>query len=162
VVSALHAHVVFVTTYRRGVFDAAMLDACERTMRDVSADVSAVLVAFTGEQELLNGTVCHGVRLRTVIAPSRQRAWVSYGINRDNLDLSTGIPITLGNNPSCYISLSYQLVVDDSGKHLMVESSLILRWLVGQALGPPILTRSASPAPHHVWTNGWRGPGGAD
>ncbi|CUU57311.1 putative transposase [Parafrankia irregularis] len=51
VVSVLHVHVVFVTKYRRGVFDEAMLDACERTMRDVCADFGARLVAFNGEDD---------------------------------------------------------------------------------------------------------------
>ncbi|WP_250285118.1 IS200/IS605 family transposase, partial [Frankia sp. CiP1_Cm_nod2] len=51
VVSALHVHLVFVTKYRRGVFDDAMLNACERTMRGVCDDFGARLVAFTGEDD---------------------------------------------------------------------------------------------------------------
>ncbi len=51
VVSALHVHLVFVTKYRRGVFDSAMLDACERTMRDVCDDFGARLVEFNGEDD---------------------------------------------------------------------------------------------------------------
>ncbi|WP_239373387.1 MULTISPECIES: IS200/IS605 family transposase [unclassified Frankia] len=51
VVSALHIHLVFVTKYRRGVFDAAMLNTCEQTMRDVCADFSARLVEFNGEDD---------------------------------------------------------------------------------------------------------------
>jgi putative transposase len=42
---------VFVTKYRRGVFDSAMLDACEQTMRDVCDDFGARLVEFNGEDD---------------------------------------------------------------------------------------------------------------
>ncbi|MCK9923221.1 IS200/IS605 family transposase [Frankia sp. AgPm24] len=51
VVSALHVHLVFVTKYRRGVFDDAMLDACERTMRAVCDNFGARLVEFNGEDD---------------------------------------------------------------------------------------------------------------
>ena len=46
VVSALHVHLVFVTKYRRGVLDAATLDACETTMRKVA--VSAMVNSLKG------------------------------------------------------------------------------------------------------------------
>ena len=51
VVSALNVHLVFVTKYRRGVLDAAMLDACETAMRKVCADFSADLREFNGEDD---------------------------------------------------------------------------------------------------------------
>ncbi len=50
-VSALHVHLVFVTKYRRGVLDAAMLDHCEATMRGVCADFGATLAEFDGEDD---------------------------------------------------------------------------------------------------------------
>ncbi|MFI8076375.1 transposase, partial [Streptomyces sp. NPDC086033] len=37
VVYNLHAHLVFVTKYRRGVFDDDMLKRCEEIMREVCA-----------------------------------------------------------------------------------------------------------------------------
>jgi putative transposase len=49
VVSALRAHVVFVTKYRRGVLDDAMLRCCEAVMRTVCADFGAELREFNGE-----------------------------------------------------------------------------------------------------------------
>jgi putative transposase len=51
VVSALHAHLVFVTKYRRGVLDSAMLGCCEAAMRKVCADFGAELREFNGEDD---------------------------------------------------------------------------------------------------------------
>jgi putative transposase len=51
VVSALHVHLVFVTRYRRGVLDAAMLGTCETAMRKVCADFGAELREFNGEDD---------------------------------------------------------------------------------------------------------------
>ena len=42
-VSLLHAHLVFVTKYRRPVFTGAMLTYCEHTMRAACADLDAEL-----------------------------------------------------------------------------------------------------------------------
>lgn len=50
-VSALHVHLVFVTKYRRGVLDAAMLTACEASMRKVCGDFGAELREFNGEDD---------------------------------------------------------------------------------------------------------------
>ncbi|TLF77351.1 IS200/IS605 family transposase [Nocardia cyriacigeorgica] len=51
VVSALHVHLVFVTKYRRGVLNDAMLNLCEATMREVCADFDARLVEFNGDDD---------------------------------------------------------------------------------------------------------------
>lgn len=50
-VSLLHAHLVFVTKYRRKVFTDAMLTYCEHTMREVCNDLSAELVEFNGDAD---------------------------------------------------------------------------------------------------------------
>lgn len=47
-VSALHAHLVFVTRYRRDVFDDDMLRLCEQVMRKACADFEAGLREFNG------------------------------------------------------------------------------------------------------------------
>ena len=49
VVFNLHVHLVFVTKYRRGVFDDAMLTRCEEIMRDVCQSFEAELREFNGE-----------------------------------------------------------------------------------------------------------------
>ncbi len=51
VVSALHAHLVFVTKYRLGVLDDAMLRCCEVAMRKVCGDFGAELREFNGEAD---------------------------------------------------------------------------------------------------------------
>ena len=49
VVHNLHVHLVFVTKYRRGVFNAQMLTRCEEVMRAVCRDLGAHLHEFNGE-----------------------------------------------------------------------------------------------------------------
>lgn len=51
VVSAMHVHLVFVTKYRRGVLDDAMLIRCEQVMREVCGDFGAELAEFNGEHD---------------------------------------------------------------------------------------------------------------
>ena len=48
-VFAMHAHLVFVTKYRGGVFRQEHLAAMERIMRAVCKDFDATLVEFNGE-----------------------------------------------------------------------------------------------------------------
>jgi REP element-mobilizing transposase RayT len=45
----LHVHLVFVTRYRRGVFDDGMLRFCEEVMRKVCGDFEADLREFNGK-----------------------------------------------------------------------------------------------------------------
>ena len=51
VVWNIHAHLVFVTKYRRGVLDADMLDRCHQVMQDVCAAFGAELAEFNGEED---------------------------------------------------------------------------------------------------------------
>ncbi|MEV8405191.1 IS200/IS605 family transposase [Streptomyces niveus] len=47
----LHAHLVFVTKYRKGVFDDAMLKRCEEIMREVCVGFETELREFNGERD---------------------------------------------------------------------------------------------------------------
>jgi putative transposase len=47
----LHAHLVFVTKYRRVLFDDAMLKRCEENMREVCDSFEAELREFNGERD---------------------------------------------------------------------------------------------------------------
>lgn len=49
--SLLHAHLVFVTKYRRRVFTNAMLTFIEHTLRQVCVDLDVELVEFNGEAD---------------------------------------------------------------------------------------------------------------
>lgn len=51
VVWNLHAHLVFVTKYRRGAFTKPMLERCEQIMSDVCNDFGATLTEFNGEDD---------------------------------------------------------------------------------------------------------------
>ena len=50
-VSALHAHLVFATKYRRPVFTDEMLTFAENTMRAMCSELDAELVEFNGETD---------------------------------------------------------------------------------------------------------------
>jgi len=50
-VYTLHAHLIFVTKYRRPVFTGEMLTFCEHLMRGVCADLNAELREFNGETD---------------------------------------------------------------------------------------------------------------
>ncbi|MGW0805791.1 IS200/IS605 family transposase [Nonomuraea sp. NPDC002799] len=51
VVSAMHVHLVFVTTYRRNVFNDEMLRRCEEIMIEVCDSFEAELREFNGEDD---------------------------------------------------------------------------------------------------------------
>jgi putative transposase len=56
-------HLVFVTKYRRDVFDGAMLTACERVMRGLCAEMGAELREFNGETDHVHLLVHYPPRL---------------------------------------------------------------------------------------------------
>lgn len=60
--------------------------------------------AFADElNDLLNRTVCSGIRLRSVITKPG-RAMIGYKIDKHDLDPIVGIPLTLGSKaPAGYI-----------------------------------------------------------
>lgn len=50
-ISKMHVHLVFVTKYRRGVFDAAAIDALRDIFQSVCRDLEATLVQMDGEDD---------------------------------------------------------------------------------------------------------------
>jgi putative transposase len=50
-VSLLHAHLVFVTKYRRTLFTDGVLTFCGHTMRAVCAELDVELLEFNGEAD---------------------------------------------------------------------------------------------------------------
>ncbi|MEU9885010.1 IS200/IS605 family transposase [Sphaerisporangium sp. NPDC051011] len=59
VVCNLHAHLVFVTKYRRGVFTNEMPARCEEIMREVCADFEVELGEFNGEHDHVHLLIHH-------------------------------------------------------------------------------------------------------
>ena len=51
VVFLLHAHLVFVTKYRKGVFTKSMLDSMRDVFNSVCSDFESSLVEFDGEKD---------------------------------------------------------------------------------------------------------------
>jgi putative transposase len=58
-VSALHAHLVFVTKYRRPVFSCETPTSCEHTTHAMCAALDAELVEFNREADHLHPPVTH-------------------------------------------------------------------------------------------------------
>jgi hypothetical protein len=82
--------------------------------------------AFTNElTDLLNGTVCDGIRLSAVYSKVRKKAWVGYKITKNAAASEEAVPIgCTGGQPHVYLGISQTLAVDETGgPYLMVVSS---------------------------------------
>jgi putative transposase len=82
-VSALYAHLVFVTKYRRPILSAAMLDFCEHTMRGVCSDLGAELVEFNGEPDHAHLLVTYPPSLAISTLVRRLKGRASYAVPRE-------------------------------------------------------------------------------
>ena len=81
--SLLHAHLVFVTKYRRKVLTDEMLTFCEHTMRAVCADLDVELVEFTGEADHLHLLVAYPPTLAISILVQRLKGRTAYAVRRE-------------------------------------------------------------------------------
>jgi putative transposase len=82
-VSLLHAHLVFVTKYRRQVFTDAMLTYCESTMRAVCADLDADLVEFNSEADHVHLLVAYPPTLAISVLAQRLKGRAAYEMRRE-------------------------------------------------------------------------------
>jgi putative transposase len=82
-VSLLHAHLVFVTKYRRPVFTGAMLTFTETTMRGACADLAAELVEFNGETDHVHLLVAYPPTLAISVLVQRLKGRTSHAIRRE-------------------------------------------------------------------------------
>ena len=78
---------------------------------------------FAGDlSELLNGTVTHGVRLRSYM-DRRGRAVVGYKVSESN-PVGDCVPLTISRSPArLYLSVLHTLELDDSGTFLTTNKS---------------------------------------
>lgn len=90
----------------------------ERDSRELAQELS----------ELLNATVCDGIRLSCVISPGtdRARAVIGYDISKQDLDLRKCIAVTIGAEPKIWLGFSMRLEQDFEDKYLMVRQSIML------------------------------------
>ena len=79
----LHAHLVFVTTYRRPVFTDAVLTYCEHTMRSVCFDLAVELVEFNGETDHVHLLVAHPPTLAISVLAQRVNGRTAYEVRRE-------------------------------------------------------------------------------
>ncbi|GFG83268.1 IS200/IS605 family transposase [Mycobacterium paragordonae] len=82
-VSLLHAHVVFVTKYRRPVFTDAMLTHCENIMRDACTELGTELVEFNGEADHVHLLVSYPPTLAVSTLVQRLKGRTAHSIRRE-------------------------------------------------------------------------------
>lgn len=82
-VSLLHAHLVFVTKYRRKVFTDDMLTYCQTTMGEVCADLGAELVEFNGEADHVHLLAAYPPTLAISTLVQRLKGRTAYAIHRE-------------------------------------------------------------------------------
>jgi putative transposase len=82
-VSLLHAHLVFVTKYRRQVFTDAMLTYCESTMRAVCADLDADRIEFNSEADHVHLLVAYPPTLAISVLAQRLKGRAAYEMRRE-------------------------------------------------------------------------------
>ena len=81
--SLLHAHLVFVTKYRRSLFTDAILTFTERTMRGVCVDLDAELVEFNSETDHVHLLVAYPTTLAISVLAQRLKGRTAYAVRRE-------------------------------------------------------------------------------
>jgi hypothetical protein len=81
--------------------------------------------------EMLNHTVCNGVRLsavlRTRIPGAKNGVNIGYNLTRRKQDLRKGIPVTISNKaPKFFLGFFMHIEADDAGKYMMVKESMTI------------------------------------
>ena len=82
--SLLHAHLVFVTKYRRPVFTDEMLSFCEHTMRAVCAELDAELVEFNGEADHVHLLIAYPPTLAISTLVQRHKGRTAHAVRREH------------------------------------------------------------------------------
>ena len=81
--SLLHAHLVFVTKYRRKLFTDDMLTFADHTMRNVCAELAVELVEFNGEAEHVHLLVAYPPSLAISVLAQRLKGRTAYAVRRE-------------------------------------------------------------------------------
>lgn len=81
--SLLHAHLVFVTKYRRKVFTDDILTFCEHTMAEVCTDLGAELVEFNGEADHVHLLVSYPPTLAISTLVQRLKGRAAYAVRHE-------------------------------------------------------------------------------
>lgn len=81
--SLLHAHLVFVTKFRRKLFTDPMLTFTETTMRGVCAELDVDLVEFNGEADHVHLLVAYPPTLAISVLAQRLKGRTAYAVRRE-------------------------------------------------------------------------------
>lgn len=81
--SLLHAHLVFVTKYRRPLLTDQMLTFCEHAMRTICADLDVELVEFSAEADHAHLLVAYPPTLAIATLAQRLKGRTSYAVRRE-------------------------------------------------------------------------------
>jgi REP-associated tyrosine transposase len=81
-VSLLHAHLVFVTKYRRRVFTGQMLTFCEHTLSPVCVELDIELVELNGEAGHVHLLVAYPPTLAISTLVKRLKGGTAYAERR--------------------------------------------------------------------------------
>lgn len=81
--SLLHAHLVFVTKFRRKLFTDPMLTLTETTMRGVCAELDIDLVEFNGEADHVHLLVAYPPTLAISVLAQRLKGRTAYAVRRE-------------------------------------------------------------------------------
>lgn len=82
-VSLLHAHLVFVTKFRRKLFTDPMLTFAETTMRAVCAELDVDLAEFNGEADHVHLLVAYPPTLAISVLAQRLKGRTAYAVRRE-------------------------------------------------------------------------------
>lgn len=82
-VTLLHAHLVFVTKYRRTVFTDDMLTFTERTIGGACDELGADLVEFNGEADHVHLLVAYPPTLAISTLAQRLKGRTAYAVRRE-------------------------------------------------------------------------------
>ena len=82
--SLLHAHLVFLTKYRRAVFTDAMLTFCEHTLRGVCAELDVELIEFNGEADHAHLLVAYPPTLAISVLAQRLKGRTAHPVRREH------------------------------------------------------------------------------
>lgn len=87
-------------------------------------DLRGAASAFASEiSDLLNQTICNGIRLSAVASNDYRTVVVGYGVTKTQWYSRHCIPIGLGGTPKVHLHVSYRLTPDTEGRYLAVSSS---------------------------------------
>jgi putative transposase len=82
-VSLLHAHLVFVTKYRRPVFTDEILTSCEHNMRTACAELDAELMEFNDEADHVHLFVRYPPTFAISLLVQRLKGRTAYAVRRE-------------------------------------------------------------------------------